>query len=341
MNYLILTPDGVGSTYLQRALTVYLNSSGSSYYNTHELLNGLELDQDNNLYKEFKGYDQSVSEIALMLNKNTGNIVSRLAEYHVDRRLKGRAAGNPITGENAHHQSPEVSARNRTEDYSELYATCNSVFDKIVYCTRDTFEYSLSWSIRKLTGTLNVYSVSERMNTHGDSEYTVDTEFMSRKLKQYDRYLTWVHDNFPNAIAVDYADMHTNIDGVLQDITGLDYAMKDDWGISLQEHSTMLYKLSSLFNPVLDYSDNLVEYTRSLIVSRRMITGIPVKMNTLADKRNKVTNFDACVDAYNTFARTSNQHTVINKSDIAERILTENNIYNAQSVNKAVLFAVA
>ena len=42
-NYLILTPHGVGSTYLQRALTVYLNSAELDYWNTHELLNGLSL----------------------------------------------------------------------------------------------------------------------------------------------------------------------------------------------------------------------------------------------------------------------------------------------------------
>ena len=35
MNFLILTPDGVGSTYLQRALTIYLNTSGHEYFNTH------------------------------------------------------------------------------------------------------------------------------------------------------------------------------------------------------------------------------------------------------------------------------------------------------------------
>ena len=40
-NYLILTPDGVGSTYLQRALTVYLQCADLDYWNTHELLNGL------------------------------------------------------------------------------------------------------------------------------------------------------------------------------------------------------------------------------------------------------------------------------------------------------------
>ena len=46
MNFLILTPDGVGSTYLQRALTIYLNTSGHEYFNTHELLNGVELNHE-------------------------------------------------------------------------------------------------------------------------------------------------------------------------------------------------------------------------------------------------------------------------------------------------------
>ena len=49
-NFLVLTPDGVGSTYLQRALTVYLQSAELDYWNTHELLNGLTV-EDGNLYK--------------------------------------------------------------------------------------------------------------------------------------------------------------------------------------------------------------------------------------------------------------------------------------------------
>ena len=62
-NYLILTPDGVGSTYLQRALTVYLHSASLDYCNTHELLNGLGLQEDNcvkngiyNIVKHYQKY---------------------------------------------------------------------------------------------------------------------------------------------------------------------------------------------------------------------------------------------------------------------------------------------
>ena len=59
-NFLVLTPDGVGSTYLQRALTVYLQCANLDYWNTHELLNGLEI-KDGNLYKNWAGkYNQTV-----------------------------------------------------------------------------------------------------------------------------------------------------------------------------------------------------------------------------------------------------------------------------------------
>jgi len=87
-NYLILTPDGVGSTYLQRALTVYLHSAGLDYYNTHELLNGLGL-LEGNLYKDFSlWYSQTLPEICGLLESTSNNLVSRIAQYHITNRLR-------------------------------------------------------------------------------------------------------------------------------------------------------------------------------------------------------------------------------------------------------------
>jgi len=43
MNYLILTPDGVGSTILQRLVTMALYLEKVPVMNTHELTNGLIL----------------------------------------------------------------------------------------------------------------------------------------------------------------------------------------------------------------------------------------------------------------------------------------------------------
>ena len=43
MNYLILTPDGVGSTILQRLITMTLYMEKHNVMNTHELTNGIEI----------------------------------------------------------------------------------------------------------------------------------------------------------------------------------------------------------------------------------------------------------------------------------------------------------
>lgn len=318
MNFLILTPDGVGSTYLQRALTVYLNSSGVDYYNTHELLNGLKLDDNFNLYKKFTGYNQSLDNICDMLDANQANLVSRVAQYHVENRLSGEAMG--LKDLPVH--------RNMEEDYEPFYRKCKQVFDKIIYCVRDPFEYSLSWGIRNKTHKLNVYSIQERIETHGeDVTYDIDLHYMKNKLHQYNRYQYWVKDNFPDAIAVNYSDIHNNIDSVLSNLTEMDYCIKDDWGISLQEYSVMLYKLSLIYNPNLIYSDNLMAYQQDLINEKKLHSGMPIKMNTLHDKSKKINNFRECLDTYNTFVNSSNQFPTVSHDDILNNIERESEIY--------------
>ena len=337
MNYLVLTPDGVGSTYLQRALTIYLNSSGLEYYNTHELLNGLSLDSDNNLYKERKGriaeernivgYSQSLEEIINLIEKNEGNVVSRIAQYHVEDRLAGEwpywISGMSDKGNMA------LAERNKHEDYTKFYDTCRNNYDKIFYCTRDPFEYALSWGIRIITGKLNVYSLKERIETHGENvTYDVDLDFITTKLDQYVRYIYWVKDNFKDAVEIKYDDLHTNIDLVLSNITGLDYRMSDTWDISLQDYSTLLYKMSMIYNPALEYSDKLIEYQKILVQQRKLFRpGITIKMTTLRDKRKRVTNFLSCLETYNKWAKNSNEHTELNVEQILDKIQKEEQIY--------------
>ena len=332
MNYLVLTPDGVGSTYLQRALTLFLNSSNIEYFNTHELLNGLALDKNNNLYKSPQGYDQSLEEIVELLKNNQANIVSRLAEYHVEKRSQG------IIGGPGKPPSPEIIERNAKEDYTFLYDACNNkFFDKILYCTRNPFEYALSWSIRKFTGKLNVYSIVERLSVHRDSTtYDVDVDFMTNKLNQYQRYIYWVRDNFPYAQEVNYEDIHSNIDKVLAKITGSKFSMKDKWKITLQEHSVMLYKFSKMYNDFFknyqietffDYSDRLIDYQKKLATERKLVQGVPIKMTTLEEKKNRITNFSQCVDTYNEWAGKTNEFTSVSQNIIDEKISKEQKIY--------------
>ena len=319
MNFLILTPDGVGSTYLQRALTVYLNSAGLDYWNTHELLNGLELDKNNTLLKNFDfNYTQSIEEISNLLKSNHANLVSRIAQYHIVQRQK-----------------------QKTEDYTEFYTLCNQLYGKIIHCTRDPFEYALSWGIRKNTKKLNVYSIEERIETHSeDIKQYIDLDFFIAKLNQYKDYDYWVSENFYNTECIEYNMLHADIDVYLQKLTAYDHSVKERFGITLQDYSCTRYLISKfmqtkekqyLFDLTrLKGSANLYKFIKNLEMRKKLPNGIPIKMNTMADKKKSIVNFEDTRLAYNNWAKNSNQYQTISKQTINERIASENLLYANQ-----------
>ena len=167
MNYLILTPDGVGSTYLQTSLTVFLNDSGRSYTNTHEIAAGLELSKRNTIVKtkhtvprgpDFRHirYGQPLEEVIFMLNNNKVEpLVSRLAHYVMLWREE-----------------------NQKYNTKRWYNFLNFHYGKIFYCIRDPFEYAMSWGIRDTNKLRNVYSIDEHRKLVKGQKYTVDTEII-------------------------------------------------------------------------------------------------------------------------------------------------------------------
>ena len=314
-NYLILTPDGVGSTYLQRALTVYLQCADLDYWNTHELLNGLG-NQDGSLYKDWIGYSQSLIEICNLLLVTGNFLVSRIARYHITKRLK-----------------------EHDEDYSIFYKECNRKFNNILFCERDPFEYALSWGIRSKSGKLNVYSVTERIDTHGVGvKEPIDLDYFQRKLDQYVEYEYWAEDNFNITKKVNYNDLYNNVDQLMQDITGLTHSVEDRFRISLQDYSRYRYLLSMykqtkdtqyFFNGinVIDEMCNLHGMIEQLRYTLRLPSTMPIKMNTMANKRSRVTNFDQAVETYNNWALKGNRHAIVTEEIISDKIDTERQIY--------------
>ena len=175
---------------------------------------------------------------------------------------------------------------------------------------------------------MNVYTIQERIDTHGeDVTYDINLDFMKRKLHQYNRYLYWVKDNFPNATVVNYDDIHNDIDLVVSNLTGLDFYIKDIWGISLQEYSVLMYKLSKIYNSNVLYSDNIMSFQKKLVEEKKMPNNTPIKMTTLHEKSRRINNFVECLDSYNKFINSSNEFPVISKSDIYNRIENEDKIY--------------
>jgi len=318
-NFLVLTPDGVGSTYLQRALTVYLQCADLDYWNTHELLNGLAV-EDGSLYKDHTlKYSQTIEDICNLLLVTGNLLVSRIARYHITNRLKIH-----------------------DEDYSILYKECNRKFNTIIFCARDPFEYALSWGIRKNSGFLNVYSVAERIDAHGvGAKEPIDLDHFQNKLDHYAEYEYWAQDNFNITKKVNYDDLHNNVDQQMQDITGLDHTVKDKIGISLQDYSRYRYLLSMykqtkdtqyFFNgiDVIDEMCNLHGMIETLRYNLRLPSTMPIKMNTMANKRSRVTNFDQAVETYNSWALKGNRHAIVTEETIKNKIDTEKQIYAGQ-----------
>ena len=157
MNYLILTPDGVGSTILQRLITMTLYLENCDVINTHELTNGLRL-ENNIAMKDFDiGYSQSLMEIANILQESQTqtSLVSRVAKYHLDSR------------------------KDTTKDCEDFYKLLNKHFEKKIMCIRENiFEYAMSWSIRKKSGVLNIMNRHDREKvdqvSEVDEKYFID-----------------------------------------------------------------------------------------------------------------------------------------------------------------------
>jgi hypothetical protein len=185
MNVLILTPDAVGSTLLQRMLTIYMqfHAFGRPVINLHELTNGLaryhspefnqELVSKHTLEKW--GYHQSLAQVTEMLSSVDHYKTSRLAHYHLVRR-----------GDSVAEQIP-------------FYNYLNENFFVIACRRENVFEHALSMTLSTVTKKLNVYDVYEKVDTFYDmykSGINLDATVFERQLTAYKNYLSWSEQYF-------------------------------------------------------------------------------------------------------------------------------------------------
>ena len=148
MNVLILTPDRVGSTLLQRLITIYANINENYNpltINLHELTNGL-VSYHNETFNQSVigkkqdgwGYHQTLQTITGMIDSCDHDIVSRLAHYHLKNR------------------------QDSTTDQLAFYKYLNENFYIIAARRNNLFEHAMSWCIAVEAKKLNVYSFEEK-----------------------------------------------------------------------------------------------------------------------------------------------------------------------------------
>lgn len=184
MNVLILTPDAVGSTLLQRLITIYMqfHNFDRPVINLHELTNGLVRYHNNHFNQEVLGkkdgkwgYYQSLEQVVELLDSVDHYKTSRLAHYHIRNRKDSLA------------------------DQIPFYRYLNENF-YIISCRRhNIFEHALSWCLSKVTKKLNVYSGTEKVDSFFDMYRTgieIDPNSLLQTLNAYRDYIAWCNDHF-------------------------------------------------------------------------------------------------------------------------------------------------
>ena len=305
MNILILTPDRVGSTLLQRLVTIYanINDPDNLTINLHELTNGLT-SYYNSCYKQDMigkkptswGYHQSLNEIVNLIDNSNTDITSRLAYYHIKNR------------------------KDNLPDQLSFYKYLNENFFIISARRRNVFEHALSWGIAVESKKLNTYTFQEKFETFKDiysKKINIDDDTLNKYLNQYVEYVDWVDTHFQVNSYFYYED---DIDNVENFILGLNPFNKienkktwyDQFGITWNNWNKMHYLLSLVpFNYMFTDEEkyfmtkNISLYTNVRIKIQDMmdngilIGGIPIKLQSFAEKTDIIYNLNNCLDTYN------------------------------------------
>jgi hypothetical protein len=357
MNVLLLTPDAVGSTLLQRLITIYMqfHTFDQPVINLHELTNGLEkfyspdfnqeiLTKPNRVNKEW-GYYQSLKQVTELLTSVDHYKTARLAEYHIKSR------------------------KDTIADQIPFYQYLDDNFFIISCRRRNLFEHALSWGLNKITKKLNVYSADEKVNSFYDiykNQVELDLQAFTHSLDRYRSYLTWCDNHFNVASYFYYEDHIDNPEKYILNLPIFSNQPKkitwqDTYNIDFSAWNQTHYYLSNVGSLALESSEKLLllsnnvkintdpdsEYAMLDITQQQLVpnlpesqqqhikknikayqaahesislmqnlgilvTPVPIKKQTFAEKKFMIKNFDQCLKVYNAWADKN--------SDIAETV---------------------
>ena len=365
MNVLILTPDRVGSTLLQRLITVYMQSHkyNRPVINLHELTNGLikyysPIFNCEVLGKPSPGvpwgYYQTLKEITEYLHSTDHYKTARLAQYHILNRNDSIA------------------------DQVPFYQYLNDNFFVISAQRKNLLEHALSWGIHSHSKTLNVYSHQEKINIFADiyqNRITIDVNVMTDYLNKYTNYLQWVNDHFTvssyfeydthlpkieeyilgldifgsqqkkswnDTFGIEFNDwnrchyLHSDISGISRQLPGPDnlqitYNSTDQLDrvdiIPVQSKNAIYSSLSTVDQQFLqkhaDQYVNSCSAISELVQNKILVTNVPIKLQTMMEKRRLVRNFDQCVEAYNQWVAKTGVGDPYTESDVKRIALDE------------------
>ena len=363
MNVLILTPDRVGSSLLQKYITVTMQHYDYQHpvINLHELTNGIECYQSTKYNQQVLGkpdkstwgYYQTLEEVTRLLSSVDHYKVSRLAQYHI------------------------LNRQDLLKDQLSFYQYINDNFFIISARRQNLFEHALSWCIAAFSKHLNVYDHQEKISVFKDlyqKKITINQEVFKNYLDKYVNYLGWVDNHFTiNSVfnyekdVVDLESYVSNLD--IFPINHQPVSWKDQYGISWKDWNTCHYLISDMSGfstslpqnqslllenssttqrPLLSMnmnqlmtrpglsvahqefltanSTNYINAYRTiydLVNDRTLIAGMPIKLQTLAEKALLIKNFAECLDTYNNWSSGSSVGKFLSIENLSSAALTE------------------
>jgi hypothetical protein len=353
MNILILTPDRVGSTLLQRFITVKMQFEQyeKPVVNLHELTNGIiKSDSTGLLCKPAGGptnwtYFQTLPEIINLLSSTDHYVTARLAKYHINNR------------------------KDSLQDQLSLYEYLNNNF-YIISCHRtNLFEHAISWSFYAYSKKLNAFSHDEKQEIYKKltaNHLYIDPKILTKHLDAYVNYEKWVDTHFQVNATYNYEidsrdlESYCNKLNIFSDNSSWErnygiswdnfnrchYGHSDTSNITLQlanlANSRQVPLLSNIRDNVLPVETEknyqlidqeflqkhnanyaICQDNIASLVSQNIIpNGIPIKLQTLAEKYNLIQNFDECLEAYNLWAMKNNAPNYT-KIDLANQAIDE------------------
>jgi hypothetical protein len=380
MNVLILTPDRVGSTLLQRVLTVYMLRKGfdKPVINLHELTNGLEKYYNEILSQEVLGkpkgtqwgYYQTLLEIETLLKSIDHYKTTRLAHYHI------------------------VNRQDSMVDQLKFYEYLNDNFF-IIGCRRENlFEHALSWGIQGHSKKLNVYNAEEKINSFYNiykNKITIPEQTITNYLNKYKEYINW-SDSYFNVQSywnydTDIKDiekyvlnldfMHGSESNSWYDMFGQDFdtwntchrmlpnlllnranATQIEFSNSKEQHNSPLWlqhltefvknqtliptgmsnqveHAISITNEEFKFLDKNIQIYQDinskmvqLVKDGFLVTGIPLKLQSLKEKKFVINNFDQCIQWYNNWVEKNNFGKLYSDSDLDSLMIQEDQQLN-------------
>lgn len=284
---LVLTPDGIGSTFFQRSLTLFLNFHGIPTKDYHDLATGPSTSIFNNLVGT--------------LTTATTSTVARASPYRSEKFVENK----------------DNYLKFCSMFFTDIFVVDRCSFESALsYCNTNIND-----------GDLNVYDKESYIDNTVNNPYDIPHDYFIKSLKYFEDFYMWVDTYFPNHKKINYTDLVYNTDETyknLFNVTSDNKLSLVEYNkfnfLRIRDADISSYSKENLINFI-----TINDYIHYLVINNHFPgTGqlsFPFKKITLKEKTKNIKNFEYLLSVYNNYP--SNHFKKVDEKQIIQRINKE------------------